>query len=67
MTKINTRKDLFIDALADYLTRDLGDRSIRLQMNDPNAQEWAKLYQAAGLHGYATKKEAVKALREMLV
>lgn len=65
--KINTRKDLFIDALAGYLTHDLAERSIKLQMHDPNAKEWAKLYQAAGLHGYATKKEAIKALKEMLV
>lgn len=60
------RKEQFVDALADYLTRDLAHRSILLSMGNKEAQEWARLYGLAGLSGYPTKEEAIKALKELL-
>lgn len=66
MADRNNRKEEFIDALAEYLTRDLGERSIRLQMGNSEAREWAKLYGLAGLCRYPTKQEAIKKLKELL-
>jgi hypothetical protein len=65
--KINTRKQLFIDAMAEYLTRDLAKRSIEIEMGKLDAQEWAKIYNIVGLGGYAKKEDAVKAMKEFLV
>lgn len=60
------RRDEFIEALSEYLTRDLAHRSILLSMGNAEAQEWAKLFGLAGLFGYPTKEEAVKRLKELL-
>lgn len=65
-TDKSDRKEQFINALAEFLTRDLGHRSILLSMQNKEAQEWAKLFGLAGLSGYPTKKEAVQVLRNLL-
>lgn len=62
----NDRKEKFIEALAEYLTRDLAHRSILLSMQNKEAQEWAKLYGLAGLSGYPTKDEAIRRLKNLL-
>ena len=60
------QREEFLDALATYLTRDLVQRSIGLEMGDQRMKEWQKLYGLAGLHGYPTKDEAVAILKDLL-
>jgi hypothetical protein len=66
MSDRSTRKQKFIDTLAEWLTRDLATRSILLRMGKREAQDWAELYGLSGCHGYATKEEAVATLTELL-
>jgi hypothetical protein len=61
------RKDLFIDALAEYLVKDQAAMSIHLEMKQPFALAWAKLRGATPLFGYPTQEEAVKLLRQWLL
>jgi len=65
------RREELINALAEYLTKNLAKRSIWLQMGEISehyaaTKEWQALFQAAGLHGYPTKEEAIEVLRELL-
>ena len=61
------RRRAFIDAVAEFITSDLGSRSVKLQMGDKDAQRWAKMYQATGCTGYATKEQAVQAITELFL
>jgi hypothetical protein len=60
------RKEEFIEALAEYLTKDLAKRSIYLEMGQSDAKDWAKLYRLSGCSGWATKEEAIVLLKELL-
>lgn len=55
-----------IESVADFVTSDLAKRSIRLQMGDLDAKRWARMYSAAGCHGYATKEAAIASLEALL-
>lgn len=65
MDRLERKKEL-IEELAEYLTRDLGTRSILLEMGKPEAKEWARLWEVAGMFGYPTKDEAVVTLTQLL-
>jgi hypothetical protein len=61
-----TDKQRFVLALANYLVEGQSIRSIKLQMGDPAAQEWARLRATTPLHGYPTLNEAIKVLSAWL-
>ncbi len=61
-----SRRDELIRALAEFLSRDLGRKSIELEMGRVDARDWAKLYQLSGCHGYATAEETETAIRRTL-
>jgi hypothetical protein len=61
------RKSEFVDALAEFLVSNQATKSIKLQMQDPLAIEWAKLRSKSTLHGYPTLEEAKASLREFLL
>jgi hypothetical protein len=61
------RKSEFIDALAKFLVENQAMKSIRLQMLEPLALEWAELRNKSPLHGYPTVEEAKQDLREFLL
>jgi len=54
------RKLVFVRALAHYLVGDQASMSIRLQMGDPNAEQWSSLCGATPLFGYPSEDEAVE-------
>jgi hypothetical protein len=66
MNTFNEDQRAFIEAVADYITSDLALKSMSLQAGKPDAQKWAKAYQAAKCHGYATKAEAVAAISKLM-
>jgi hypothetical protein len=59
-------KILFVQRLAEYLVRDQGEQSIRLQMGDPHAKQWASLRAATPLFGYPEVGEAEEKLARWL-
>ncbi len=63
---VDNRKLAFVRALAQYLVGDQGIMSIRLEMGDPNAQQWARLRAATPLFGYPTEDEATEQLASWL-
>jgi len=60
------RKLAFVRVLANYLVGDQGVMSIRLEMGDPNAKQWARLRAATPLFGYPTEDEAASQLASWL-
>jgi hypothetical protein len=62
------KKADFIDAVAEFLTTDVGRRSIELVMNgsrQADALLWARIASLVNI-GYGTKEEAVVAIRKLL-
>ena len=75
MAKPTSKKQKLIEELAHFLVDRQAGKSILLQMGAERpggdkvpvlAQEWAKLRNAAGIHGYPDFDEAVKMLTEVL-
>lgn len=62
----NERKSEFAWALADQLTHSLAKKSIDLQMEKPEAKQWARTWAACGLFGYPTKGEAARQIADFL-
>lgn len=60
------RKAGFIKQLAEFLTKDQGMWSIKLEMNDPTALVWARLRSASTLFGYPNAEEAEQELTRLL-
>lgn len=56
------QKQCFVRALAEYLVKDEGSKSIWLEMGKPWAMEWARLRGNTPLSGYNTVEEAAKVL-----
>lgn len=56
-------RDKFIRAVAEYLTSDVGRKSIALEAGNADAIKWAQAYRASGCRGYATAEEAEQAIR----
>ncbi len=63
--KIKQRRLEFIRAIAEYLTSDMGAKSIRLSMGNLDAKAWAKAFQSAGCHGWPTTDEAEEAIKRL--
>lgn len=61
-----TKKEEFIEALAEYLVGNQAEMSVRLQVGLQDAKAWAKLRDKTPLFGYPTKEEAVKELTDFL-
>jgi hypothetical protein len=61
------RKREFIKALAQFLVGNQAHKSILLQMEKPEAKEWAALRNATPLMGYPTVSEAIETLEEFLL
>ncbi len=61
------RKTQFIRALAGYLVGRQVVKSVRLQMGDVEAREWANLRNLTPIQGYLTVDEAEKVLAEWLL
>ncbi len=61
--KTYARKDALIKALAEYLVENQAIKSVRLQMGQPDAQEWSKIRNLTEIRGWATVEEAVEILR----
>lgn len=59
-------KQRFVRALAEYLSADLGRKSIELQMRKPEATDWATLRGATPLTGYQTVDETERELGAFL-
>jgi hypothetical protein len=64
---VKADKKLFIRGLAEFLAGDAAEMSIRLEMQDPNAQKWAKLLDVTPLFGWLTVEEAEQQLTEWLL
>lgn len=60
------RKARFIHEIADFLTKDQGKWSIKLEMGDEAAKRWASLRAASPLMGYPTLEEAEQLLTRFL-
>ena len=60
------RKAAFIRALAEFLSTDLGRKSIELEMGKDSAREWAKLRSTTPLFGYQSVEEATQVLTTFL-
>ncbi len=60
------RKARLIRLLAEYLSGEPARRSIELEMGKPDAQQWAQMYNAAGVIGYATVEETERLLTELI-
>lgn len=61
-----TRKQEFIEELAEFLVGDQCKKSIQLQMGSEDAKKWSRLRSKTPLFGYPTKEEAMKTLTEFL-
>jgi hypothetical protein len=61
-----TLKQEFVRELAKFLVEKQAEKSIRLEMGDPNAKQWAALRGKTPLHGYPTVAEAEKQLADWL-
>jgi hypothetical protein len=59
-------KKVFIRSLAEYLSGNPAERSIRLSMGDKNAQEWANLRGHTPIFGYPSVEETEKILSDWL-
>ena len=59
-------KLVFVRALAHYLVGDQASMSIRLQMGDPNAEQWSSLRATTPLFGYPSEDEAAGQLASWL-
>ena len=60
------RKAEFILLLAEYLGDDIPRRSVDLRAGKRAAQDWAQLWQGAGLTGYPTTEEIAAELEDLL-
>lgn len=56
----------FVKELANYLVGNQAHMSILLEMNNPLAQQWAKLRNATPVFGWVTVEEAEKILTSFL-
>jgi len=59
-----TRKELFIVQLAEFLVGDQALKSIKLEMGDIFAKQWAELRGVSPLSGYPTLEEAIETLTQ---
>jgi len=59
-------KELFVRELAKYLCEGQAGKSIKLEMGQPEAKQWAALRGTTPLVGYPTVEEAEKRLAEWL-
>ena len=77
MAKLDPKqaKQQFIEALADFLVKNAGGKSMALELESRRsdtdmrpklAQEWAKLRQAVPLHGHVTREETLRLLEHLL-
>lgn len=56
----------FLRAVAEYITSDVGRKSIELQMGKADAKLWARAYSLSGCPGYATADEAFESICRLL-
>lgn len=66
MSEQKLKKELFIEALAEYLTSNVAHKSIALQAGMREGIEWGKLRGKTPIFGYPSHEEAVEILTEFL-
>lgn len=61
------KRDIFIRALAEFLSKDIARKSIDLRIGKQYALEWAAVRNATPVFGYRSVEETEKMLREFLL